>query len=228
MTSTHEHRPATASTGPVVRSGAARSTRNLGHRPSPCGDCGWLLVHHRPRRLRPRVERSCPVPAGRPTAPSRSRSGQLVQQHFGGNASYAIQVVVHCTDGPLTEGDGPAGPRPGQPRCSTGDSRLAEVVHPCPASASPLTAAPRSSSPAPASTPTRWSGSPTTSRQPLQDLSTRTVQVNPTGASLLWSDFNEANLHAMLKSEIVLLAGHPGRSWCSPSAPWSPPASRSS
>lgn len=38
---------------------------------------------------------------------------------------------------------------------------------------------------------------------PLQDLSTSGVQVNPTGASLLWSDFNEANLDAMLKSEMV-------------------------
>jgi len=37
---------------------------------------------------------------------------------------------------------------------------------------------------------------------PLQDLSTDAIQVNPTGASLLWSDFNEANLDAMLKSEM--------------------------
>ena len=37
---------------------------------------------------------------------------------------------------------------------------------------------------------------------PLQGLSTDAIQVNPTGASLLWSDFNEANLDAMLKSEM--------------------------
>ena len=37
---------------------------------------------------------------------------------------------------------------------------------------------------------------------PLEGLSTAGVQVNPTGASLLWSDFNEANLDAMLKSEM--------------------------
>ena len=36
----------------------------------------------------------------------------------------------------------------------------------------------------------------------MQGLSTTGVQVNPTGASLLWSDFNEANLDAMLKSEM--------------------------
>ena len=36
----------------------------------------------------------------------------------------------------------------------------------------------------------------------LQTQSTGTVQVNPTGSSLLWSDFNEANLEAMLTSEM--------------------------
>ena len=37
----------------------------------------------------------------------------LVQDHFGGSGSHAIQVVVHRTDEPLTEGDGPERPRRG-------------------------------------------------------------------------------------------------------------------
>ncbi|WP_310300498.1 MMPL family transporter [Nocardioides marmoribigeumensis] len=40
-------------------------------------------------------------------------------------------------------------------------------------------------------------------KAPLQDLSGDGVEVNPTGASLLWSDFNEANLQAMMKSEMM-------------------------
>ena len=36
----------------------------------------------------------------------------------------------------------------------------------------------------------------------LESLSGGGIEVNPTGASLLWSDFNEANLDAMLKSEM--------------------------
>ena len=40
-------------------------------------------------------------------------------------------------------------------------------------------------------------------KQELQDLATDTVEVNPTGSSLLWSDFNDANLEAMLKSEFM-------------------------
>ena len=37
----------------------------------------------------------------------------------------------------------------------------------------------------------------------LEDLSTDRIEVNPTGSSILWSDFNEANLDAMLTSELV-------------------------
>ena len=37
----------------------------------------------------------------------------------------------------------------------------------------------------------------------LEALSGDGIEVNPTGASLLWSDFNEANLDAMLKSEML-------------------------
>ena len=33
---------------------------------------------------------------------------ELAQTHFGGNASTAIQVVVHSTDGPVTSGPGQA------------------------------------------------------------------------------------------------------------------------
>jgi putative drug exporter of the RND superfamily len=38
---------------------------------------------------------------------------------------------------------------------------------------------------------------------PLHKLSTRTVQVNLTGAAGMWSDFNAANRSAMLKSEVI-------------------------
>jgi len=40
-------------------------------------------------------------------------------------------------------------------------------------------------------------------KEALQHLSAGDVTVRPTGASMLWSDFNEANLDAMLKSEMV-------------------------
>ena len=36
------------------------------------------------------------------------------------------------------------------------------------------------------------------------------VSVDLTGASGMWSDFNHANKTAMLKSEVISLAGHDG------------------
>ena len=40
-------------------------------------------------------------------------------------------------------------------------------------------------------------------KEPLTDLSTDGVQVDVTGASVLWSDFNEANHDAMMRSEML-------------------------
>lgn len=55
---------------------------------------------------------------------------ELAQEHFGGNASTAIQVVVHSTEGPVTEGDGKqvlargqGDPRPGPAASPTSWSR---------------------------------------------------------------------------------------------------------
>ncbi len=39
--------------------------------------------------------------------------------------------------------------------------------------------------------------------EPLAALGVRGVQVNPTGAPRMWSDFNAANRAAMLKSEVI-------------------------
>lgn len=56
---------------------------------------------------------------------------ELTQEHFGGNASTAIQVVVHSPEGPVTEGAGQAV----LARATTmleQDSRIADVVQPQP------------------------------------------------------------------------------------------------
>ena len=55
---------------------------------------------------------------------------ELAQQHFGGNASSAIQVVVQ-SDAPLTSGDGPAVLAKATDMLR-GDHRIAEIVAPMP------------------------------------------------------------------------------------------------
>ncbi|HWJ68278.1 MAG TPA: MMPL family transporter [Nocardioides sp.] len=125
----------------------------------------------------------------------------LAEEHFGGNASHAIQVVVHSTDGPLESGDGRR-VLAAVTRVLEEEPRLAEVVAPVPgASLSPdgRTAVVLAGAGADTNEMVRVA---TDLKEELQDLSTDGVEVNPTGSSLLWSDFNEANLEAMLTSEM--------------------------
>jgi RND superfamily putative drug exporter len=126
---------------------------------------------------------------------------KLVQQHFDGRGSYAIEVVVHSTGAPLTEGDG-AQVIARVSELLERESRLTEVVQPVPGvsvSADGRTAILLAGSRVDSNEMVRVADD---LKEPLRDLSTGTVQVNPTGAPVLWSDFNEANLHAMLGSEL--------------------------
>lgn len=126
----------------------------------------------------------------------------LAEEHFGGNASHAIQVVVHSTDGPLDQGEG-AGVLAEVTQVLEDEPRIAEVIAPMPgASLSPdgRTAVVLAGAGADTNEMVRVA---TDLKGQLQHLSSDTVQVNPTGSSLLWSDFNEANLEAMLTSEMV-------------------------
>ncbi|WP_377323602.1 MMPL family transporter [Pimelobacter simplex] len=128
----------------------------------------------------------------------------LAQEHFGGNASHALQVVVHSTDGPLDDGTGDGARVLAQVRdVLEAEPRLAEVIAPTPgASLSPdgRTAVVLAGAGVDTNEMVRVASD---LKEELQALSTPTVQVNPTGSSLLWSDFNEANLEAMLTSEMI-------------------------
>ncbi|WP_183098562.1 MMPL family transporter [Nocardioides pelophilus] len=126
---------------------------------------------------------------------------ELAQEHFGGNASHAIQVVVHSTDGPLDEGDGPA-VMAEVVRILEDEPRLAEVVPAIPGvslSEDGRTAVILAGAGTDTNEMVRVA---TDLKEEVEGLSTGSVEVNPTGSSLLWSDFNEANLDAMLKSEM--------------------------
>ncbi|MBM7515661.1 MMPL family transporter [Nocardioides nitrophenolicus] len=126
----------------------------------------------------------------------------LAQERFGGNASHAIQVVVHSTDAPLDTGEG-ARVLAAVTQALEAEPRISEVVAPTVgASLSPdgRTAVVLGGAGADTNEMVRVA---TDLKEELRHLSTDTIQVNPTGSSLLWSDFNEANLEAMLTSELV-------------------------
>lgn len=163
---------------------------------------GWLLVVIGLGVFAPRVEHDLSGAGWEATGSESVDARELARQHFGGNASSAIQVVVHSTDGPVTEGNG-ATTLAAVTDALEAEPRIAAVVAPQPGatlSQDGRTAVVLAGAGADTNEMVRVA---TDLKAPLQELSRDGVQVNPTGSSLLWSDFNEANLDAMLKSELV-------------------------
>ena len=183
-------------------------------RPGPLGRLGvwvtdharltsvvWLLVIVGLGAFAPRVESELSGAGWQANGSDSVTARELAQEHFGGNASTAIQVVVHSTDGPLTSAAG----KQAIARATVlleKDDRIAGVVPPqagATLSQDGSTAILLAGADADPNEMVRVADD---LKGPLEDLSTPGVQVNPTGASLLWSDFNESNLDAMLKSEL--------------------------
>jgi putative drug exporter of the RND superfamily len=183
-------------------------------RPGPLGSLGvWVTEHRRLVTIgwvllvvglgafAPAVEQNLSGAGWQADGSESVAVRDLAQEHFGGNASHAIQVVVRSTDGPLSQGDGPAVLAQVTQELEN-DPRLAEVVAPIPGmslSHDGTTAVVLAGAGVDTNEMVRVA---TDLKGDVQDLSTDTVQVNPTGSSLLWSDFNEANLDAMLASEM--------------------------
>jgi RND superfamily putative drug exporter len=183
-------------------------------RPGPLGRLGvgvaaharlvtvvWLLVIVGLRAFAPRVETELSGAGWQADGSDSVTARELAQEHFGGNASTAIQVVVHSTDGPVTRGAGKQVLARAVVMLDR-DPRIADIVEPQPGatlSRDGTTAVLIAGANADPNEMVRAADDLT---GPLQALSTPEVQVDPTGASLLWSDVNEANLSAMLKSEM--------------------------
>ena len=188
---------------PVV-DGSAEPSGRLG---------GWVIDQQRahPRRLgagdhRPGRLRA----AGRSGALRRGLAGRrlrvgrvrdLAQEHFGGNASSAIEVVVHTDSGTVTAGAGAAAVARATALLEA-DPRIAEVVAPqqgATISEDGRTAVVLAGSGADTNEMVRAADDLAV---PLEALSGNGVEVTPTGSSQLWADFNTANLDAMLTSEM--------------------------
>ncbi len=189
--------------------------RDLGYRPGPLGRLGvwvvdharlttvvWLLVIVGLGAFAPKVEAELSGAGWQADGSESVAARELARDHFGGNASSAIQVVVHSTDGPV---DSAAGNQvlARATAMLEKDPRIAEVIAPqqgATLSEDGATAVILAGAGADTNEMVRVADD---LKGPLEDLSTGSIDVNPTGASLLWSDFNEANLDAMLKSEML-------------------------
>ncbi len=187
----------------------------LDSRPGPLGRLGvwvtdharlttvvWLLVIVGLGAFAPRVEAELSGAGWQADGSESVAARELAQEHFGGNASTAIQVVVHSDEGPVTKGEGREILAEATAMLGK-DSRIADVVQPQPGatlSEDGTTAVLLAGADADPNEMVRVADD---LKAPLQDLARDGIEVNPTGASLLWSDFNEANLDAMLKSEML-------------------------
>ncbi|MDH6677846.1 RND superfamily putative drug exporter [Rhodococcus sp. LBL1] len=126
---------------------------------------------------------------------------ELAQEHFGGNASSAVQVVVHSDDKPL--GDPAVQQVLGEATSVLkADARIGEVIPPQPGmTISPdghtgiLVAGANANTDDMVRAVDDLGGD-------LKALSGDGIDVYPTGASALWSDFNKANHDAMIKAEM--------------------------
>lgn len=162
----------------------------------------WLLTIVGLGAFAPQVEHNLSGAGWQASGSESVEARELAREHFGGNASSAIQVVVRSTGGPVTEGEG-ADVLAEVTAVLEAEPRIADVVAPMPGatlSQDGSTAIVLAGAGADTNEMVRVA---TDLKAELQDLSTASVQVNPTGSSLLWSDFNEANLDAMLKSELM-------------------------
>ncbi|MFE3292781.1 MMPL family transporter, partial [Rhodococcus sp. NPDC059234] len=126
---------------------------------------------------------------------------ELAQEHFGGNSSAAVQVVVHSDTKPVSDpavqqvlGEATA--------LFRADPRFGEVIAPQPGmSISPdghtgiLIAGANASTDDMVKAVDELKGE-------LTALAGDGVEVYPTGASALWSDFNKANHDAMIQAEM--------------------------
>jgi len=161
----------------------------------------WLLVLIALGAAAPTVFSSLAGAGWQADGSESVRVRELAQQHFGGNSSAAVQVVIHSDSATIDT--------PAMQQVVTevgavfaGDDRFAEVIAPQPG----FTVSPDGHTGiviagANASTDDMVKAVDE-HKAALTDLSEDGVEVYPTGASALWSDFNKANHDAMIKAEL--------------------------
>ena len=126
---------------------------------------------------------------------------QLVDQHFGGTGSTALQVVVH-TDGQVSDPAAKAVLAKATDLLKT-DHRIAEVVQPQPGATISRDGHTEVLLAGAKADPNTMVQAADALKGPLAALSGGGTTMAATGSSVLWSDFNAANHSAMMHSEMM-------------------------
>ncbi|MFE2432593.1 MMPL family transporter [Streptomyces sp. NPDC059373] len=162
---------------------------------------GWVIVVAVLGAFAPQVTTALSGAGWQSNGSESVKVRELAQQHFGGTGSTAIQVIVHA-DKPVTD---PAVQTvlAKATKLLTADDRISEVVQPqagATISRDGRTAVLLGGAKANPDDMVRASDD---LKDPLRALSTDGITVRATGASVMWSDFNTANLDAMIHAEIL-------------------------
>lgn len=163
----------------------------------------WVIVLVAFGAFAPKVESALSGAGWQDSGSQSVQAREVIGHDFAGMGSTALQVVVH-------DGTGPISRNPSAQRVITkveallkADPRVSTVVGPRPGSSlsrDGSTAIVQAGAAADANTMVRAADDLTA---PLAHLATPTVSVNLTGSSALWSDFNNVNHAAMIKSEVL-------------------------
>jgi RND superfamily putative drug exporter len=162
----------------------------------------WAIVAVGLGVFAPTVEHALSGAGWEATGSESLQVRELVDREFGGLSSSALMVVVHADD--KTAGD-PAfdAAVAGAERALAADPRVGAVVSPRPGrsiSRDGRTAVVQAGARGDSNEMVRAADD---LKDRLRALQGDGVQVSLTGASGMWSDFNEANKTAMMKSELV-------------------------
>jgi RND superfamily putative drug exporter len=185
----------TATYGPVGRLGRYTAThfRTVA--------IGWLLIAVVLGFFAPKVEKALSGAGWESTGSESVAARKAIDKNFQGLSSSALMVVVHSTDKTVSDPAFQVAVAKAQQTLKA-DPRVKGVVAPQPGtsiSRDGRTAIVQAGAAADANTMVRAADDLKTK---LHQLRGDGVQVSLTGASGMWSDFNEANRSAMMKSEL--------------------------
>ena len=152
--------------------------------------------------LAPRVEQALSGAGWQADGSESVEARDSIDRSLGGNGGYAIQVAVHSPDATYAD-----------PRFRSSlervtaalaaDPAVAALVHPQPGAGVSRDGHTALIQAGAARDPNGMVEAATRLKKELSGLGTPGIDVNLTGAPGMWSDFNEANKEAMLKSELI-------------------------
>jgi RND superfamily putative drug exporter len=162
----------------------------------------WLVVAIGLGVLAPRVEHALSGAGWEASGSESVRARTLVQENFGGLSSQALMVVVHA-EGSTVRDPAFATVLADVARTLRSSPHVRSVVSPIPGSTISTDGRTAVVTAGAASNPTAMVAAADELKGKLHALGRDGVTVSLTGSSGMWSDFNEANKSAMLKSELI-------------------------